>query len=136
MQTYTIKEMSKRFNIPASTLRYYEDLGLLPPVERTSSDQRIYTDCHISRLTGILCFKNTGLPLAQIQDFFRYEEDIPGHMDEILSLVTTHEQDIKQQIKEMKSNLAHIQHKVRYYNGIKHAIETGREWPCWEESSS
>ena len=41
-QTYTIREMSERFGLPASTLRYYEEIGLLTDVIHTESKKRIY----------------------------------------------------------------------------------------------
>ena len=77
-QTYTIREMSERFGLPASTLRYYEEIGLLTDVIHTESKKRIYTQQHINCMTAILCFKRTGLPIAGIQEFFRLEDDIPG----------------------------------------------------------
>ena len=65
-QTYTIREMSERFGLPASTLRYYEEIGLLTDVIHTESKKRIYTQQHIDCMTAILCFKRTGLPIAGI----------------------------------------------------------------------
>ena len=50
MKTYSIREISELFSLPASTLRYYESEGLLPNVEKSSSGQRIYTEEHIERL--------------------------------------------------------------------------------------
>ena len=50
MATYTIREVAQRFHVQTSTLRYYEDQGLLTNVERTETGQRIYEDCHIVRL--------------------------------------------------------------------------------------
>ena len=41
MKTYSIREISELFSLPASTLRYYESEGLLPNVEKSSSKQRI-----------------------------------------------------------------------------------------------
>mgnify|MGYP000828866450 CR=1 FL=1 len=63
-QTYTIREMSERFGLPASTLRYYEEIGLLTDVIHTESKKRIYTQQHIDCMTAILCFKRTGLPVS------------------------------------------------------------------------
>ena len=53
-QTYTIREMSERFGLPASTLRYYEEIGLLTDVIHTESKKRIYTQQHIDCMTAIL----------------------------------------------------------------------------------
>ncbi len=135
MNTYTIKEIANRFSIQSSTLRYYEDMKLLENVGRTDTNQRIYTDEHIARLNAITCFKNTGLPISKMQDFFRYESNLKENIDEIIELVTEHEKNINEQIKKMQRELEHIEHKVRYYNGIKKAIEENKCWPCWDEYS-
>lgn len=133
MKTYTIKEISELFSIPASALRYYEDIGLLENIERTKAGQRIYTDAHIARLNAINCFKNTGLPISKMQDFFKYEKDIALNIDNIIALVTEHEDNTRRQLEKMQNDLLHIQHKVRFYAGIKKAIEEGTKWPEWDE---
>ncbi len=133
MQTYTIKQISELFHIPSSTLRYYEDMGLLVDVQRTPNGQRCYTEEHIQRLYAIGCFKNTGLSIAKMQDFFQYENNIESHIDDIIQLVTEHESSVKEQIARLKNELDHIEHKVRYYNGIKKAMDTNAPWPCWED---
>ena len=135
MQTYTIKELSQLFQVQASTLRYYEQIGLLPAVERTENGQRIYNDSHLQRLRAIDCFKNTGLPIAKMLDFFQYETNLCCNINEIIELVTTHEENIRKQIAQMETDLLHIQQKVRFYNGIKAAIDTNQPWPDWEDYS-
>ena len=131
MNTYTIKDLSKRFNVQSSTLRYYEDIGLLENVGRTENNQRIYTDEHIRRLEGIHCFKRTGLPIAKIQDFYKYESNLDEHMEDIIQLVTEHEANIQAKIAELQQELLHIQHKVRFYNGMKEAMDSGKQLPKW-----
>ena len=80
MKTYSIREISELFSLPASTLRYYESEGLLPNVEKSSSGQRIYTEEHIERLNCINCFKRTGMTIPQLRKFFEYETDEAQHM--------------------------------------------------------
>lgn len=133
MKTYTIKEISSLFNTPASTLRYYEDIGLLVNVHRTANNQRLYTDEHINRLNAISCFKNTGLPISKMQEFFKFENNLKDNIDNIIELVTEHEKNINEQIQKMQHELLHIEHKVRYYNGIKQAINSNSQWPCWDD---
>ena len=98
-QTYTIREMSERFGLPASTLRYYEEIGLLTDVIHTESKKRIYTQQHIDCMVAIL------------------EE---------------HEQNIREKIERMESDLEHIQQKVRYYSAVRDAIKNGDEMPSWD----
>lgn len=135
MNSYTIKELSNMFHVRASALRYYEEIGLLTNVKRTEQNQRLYTEEHIARLNAVSCFKNTGLPISKMQDFFRYEAKLEENIDNIIELVTEQEKNLKEQMKKMQEELAHIEHKVRYYNGIKKAIDTNEVWPCWEDFS-
>ena len=52
----TIAEVSKKYDISADTLRYYERIGLIPPVHRTSGGIRDYTedDCN---WVGCVCVR-------------------------------------------------------------------------------
>ncbi|MCR5217043.1 MerR family transcriptional regulator [Treponema sp.] len=129
MNEYTIKEISQRYNLTASTLRYYEDIGLLEDVKHTSSNRRLYNDSHIARLEAIICFKNTGMSLSNIVKFFKYEKNIPKNIDSIINIVQIQEKETMEKIKIFKKELAHIQRKVRYYTGIKEAIKNNKEWP-------
>lgn len=131
--TFTIRQISNLVKLPASTLRYYEELGLLTNVVHTSSGARIYTQAHIDRLGGIMCFKRTGLSIAKIQQFYRYEEDLTSHAHDISQMMIDHEQDILNQIEELKSDLAHIREKVRYYTAVEDAINKNEPVPGWHE---
>lgn len=74
MATYTIREVAQRFHVQTSTLRYYEDQGLLCDVERDDAGRRVYTDSHIGRLEAIACFKHAGMSIDELKRFFAYEK--------------------------------------------------------------
>ena len=58
----TIKEVSERFGVSTDTLRYYERIGLIPPVARTSGGIRDYTESDISWVEHTICMRNAGVP--------------------------------------------------------------------------
>ena len=130
--TYTIRDLSTKYNLPASTLRYYEEMGLLTNVIHTEKGARIYTQEHIARLEGILCFKRTGLPIAKIQEYYRYEEDLEAHIEDIVTMMTDQEQDILRQIENLNSGLEHIRQKIYYYTEVKQALDNGSNAPTWD----
>ena len=132
-QTYTIRDLSQKYNLPASTLRYYEDMGLLTNVIHTEKGARIYTQEHIERLEGILCFKGTGLPIAKIQEYYRYETNIEAHIEEIVTMMQEQEQGILKQMEDLQSGLDHIRQKIYYYNLVKDARDKGEKIPTWAE---
>lgn len=133
MKTYNIREIGQIFDVPSSTLRYYEELGILPEVKRDEHKQRVYTDEHIDRLQAITCFKRTGLPMSKIHDFFEYAENLRDNIDKVVDMMENHEKYIVDQMEKMQQDLDHIRQKVRFYNGIKRAIEKDEPWPCFDD---
>lgn len=129
---YTIKEISEYSGWNASTLRYYEAIGLLPDVEH-QNNKRIYTDWHIRRIDGIQCFKKTNMSIQEILQFFQLEEtNVEGNIDTLVEILENHKKLVEKQIAELEANLKHVNHKYRHYSTIKSAIESGTEWPVWE----
>lgn len=133
MKTYNIREIGQIFDVPSSTLRYYEELGILPEVKRDEHKQRVYTDEHIDRLQAITCFKRTGLPMSKIHDFFEYAENLRDNIDKVVDMMENHEKYIVDQMEKMQQDLDHIRQKVRFYNGIKKAIEKDEPCPCFDD---
>ena len=66
---YTIGEMAKLLDIPASTLRYYDKQGLLPFVERSKSGIRMFQEKDYEWLKLIECLKKSGLTLSEIKNY-------------------------------------------------------------------
>lgn len=68
MTTYTIGQVAERTGFSASALRYYEDHGLLAPVDRTAAGYRLYDDSSVRRLRFIARAKELGCSLNEIAD--------------------------------------------------------------------
>jgi len=67
---YTIKEVSKLSGLPASTLRYYEGIGIIPSIKRDpSSKQRVYTQNNLDRIDTLACLHATGLSLDDMKTY-------------------------------------------------------------------
>lgn len=65
---YRIGEVAETTGFPPSTLRYYEDEGLLPRPERTTAGERVYNQTHIDRLRFMARAKRLGLTLEEIAE--------------------------------------------------------------------
>ena len=53
VSTYTIGEVAERSGFSASALRYYEDIGLVPPAGRSDAGYRLYDDITLTRLAFV-----------------------------------------------------------------------------------
>ncbi|MBN2623786.1 MAG: MerR family transcriptional regulator, partial [Acidimicrobiales bacterium] len=65
---YRIADAAERSGFSATTLRYYEDVGLLRPVGRTAAGYRLYDDRSVERLRFIARAKQLGCTLDEIRD--------------------------------------------------------------------
>lgn len=65
---YRISEVAERSGFPASTLRYYEDIGLLPAPARTANGYRTYDESTVHRLAFIARARELGASLGEIAD--------------------------------------------------------------------
>ncbi len=81
----TIAQVSQKYGISADTLRYYERIGLLPPVGRTKSGIRDYTEEDCNWVNFIKCMRSAGLPVETLIEyvglFGQGDETIPARKD-------------------------------------------------------
>lgn len=63
----TIGDLAKAAGVTTPTIRYYEEIGLLPPAARSRSGQRIFTDDDLERLNFIRRCRAFGFPIEQVR---------------------------------------------------------------------
>jgi DNA-binding transcriptional MerR regulator len=64
-----ISELSEKFDISPDTLRYYERVGLIPPVHRSKSGLRDYDESDVRWVEFIKCMRSAGLPIEQLAKY-------------------------------------------------------------------
>ncbi len=129
--TYSITDLSKKFDLPASTIRYYEKIGLLEDVEHINSYRRVYNDSHADRLNAIECFKKALLPLDEIRLFFAYEKDMKENSEKILEMMKKQELKTTQSMEALQAGLDHLQKKIRFYTMVNEAVKNNTPLPSW-----
>lgn len=113
--TYSIGEISKMLNISISTLRYYDKKGLLPLVNRTSGNIRVFDDTDVECLKMIECLKNTGMPLKDIKLFFEWCEEGDSTIDQRYELFIHQKEKTEKQIDLLQNALGRINYKCEFY---------------------
>ncbi|MBT1162653.1 MULTISPECIES: MerR family transcriptional regulator [Bifidobacterium] len=130
-ETYTIRQMADRFHMEPSTLRYYEDQGLLPNVGRTATGQRVYRREHVDRLGSICCFKDAGMTIDELKRFFTYEADEAGHIDEMMALLEHRREAIEEQRRALDAAYDHVLRKLDFYGDVRTSIREHEPRPDW-----
>jgi DNA-binding transcriptional MerR regulator len=131
--TYSITDLSKKFDLPASTIRYYEKIGLLENVEHENSYRRVYNDSHIDRLNAIECFKKALLPLDEIKRFFNYEKNMKANSEKILEMMKKQEVKTLESMEALHAGLDHLQKKIRFYTLVNEAVKNNTPMPSWDD---
>jgi len=119
----TIKEVSEKYNIPADTLRYYEKVGVIPPVTRTAGGIRNYTDEDIGWVENAICMRVAGLSVEFLIEYLKLYQQGDETFDARLALLREQKEILLAQQKQMKATLDKLNYKISRY---EKAIETGR----------
>lgn len=107
---YTIKQASQLTNIPSSTIRYYENIQLIPPIKRNEQGNRILEEKDIELLRLILCFRKLGMSLQEIQVSLKQIELEDKNTKDVL---LAHQMKLEEQICLLTSHIEDIQMKIR-----------------------
>ena len=120
---YTIGQVSEMFNIPISTLRYYDKEGLFPNIHRESGIRK-FDEEEIEALRIIECLKKSGLEIKIIKQFMQWCEQGSETYIQRKNLFVKQKETVEAEIERLKHVLDVIEYKCWYYD---EAIKDGNE---------
>ena len=85
-----IGELARRTGVPTKTIRYYEEIGVLPDPDRTANDYRDYTEEAVDRLTFVRDAQATGLTLAEIASILDLRSQGEATCHHVIELLERH----------------------------------------------
>ena len=91
---FSIGEAEKATGVKVVTIRYYEQIGLMPKPMRTKGNYRTYNQEHLARLVFIRRCRDLGFTLRQIHDFVALSAQDEGACAEVDRITTTHLKEI------------------------------------------
>ncbi len=119
--TYTVGEMAKMMNVAPSTLRYYDNQGLLPNIKRSSGGIRLFDDEDLEWLNIVECLKKTGMSIKEIKQFVDWSLQGDKTINQRLELIERQRDVIKSQMQELEKTLDALEYKQWYYETAKKA---------------
>ena len=96
-----IGELAERVGVNPKTIRYYEDIGLLPDPARLPSGYREYTDDDFDRLRFIRTAQRLGLSLSEISEILSFRERAERPCDYVLGVLDRQVADLDRRMAEM-----------------------------------
>ena len=120
---YTVGEMAKKLDVPASTLRYYDKQGLFPELERTSGIRR-FGDTELEALRVIECLNKAGMEIKGIRLFMEWCAEGPSTYPKRKAMFEERKAHMESEIANMNRALDMLKFKCWYY---EQAIQDGNE---------
>jgi DNA-binding transcriptional MerR regulator len=93
-----IGELARRAGVTTKTVRFYGDIGLVAPRERTPSGYRVYDESALSRLRAIRLAKEAGLELDEIRRLVPVLAGDPVRCGDVLPLLRRKRREVEEQI--------------------------------------
>ena len=120
---YTIGQVAEMFDLPISTLRYYDKQGLFPKLERESGIRK-FSDNEIEALRVIECLKKSGLEIKDIKLFMDWCVEGASTYADRLELIQKQRERVEAEIRQMHKTLDMLKYKCWYYS---QAMKDGNE---------
>lgn len=118
----TIKEVSEKYDISQDTLRYYERVGMIPPVTRSASGIRDYQEKDIGWVELAKCMRSAGLPVEAMIEYVRLTQEGDNTIPARLQLLSEQREELIEQRKKIDATLEKLSYKIERY---EIAVKTG-----------
>ena len=118
----TIKEVSEKYEISQDTLRYYERVGMIPPVTRTASGIRDYQESDLGWVELAKCMRSAGLPVEAMIEYVKLTQEGAATIPARLQLLKEQRESLLEQKEIINATLERLNYKIGRY---ELAAETG-----------
>jgi DNA-binding transcriptional MerR regulator len=110
-----IAEVSERYGISSDTLRYYERIGLIPPVNRNKLGIRDYSEIDVKRVEFIKCMRSAGLPIEVLVEYVGLVQQGDKTIEVRKEILKEQREQLLAKMKEMQKTLDMLDYKIRVY---------------------
>ncbi len=125
----TIAEVSKKFDISADTLRYYERIGLIPPVPRNASGIRNYNEESCNWIEFIKCMRGSGIQIEALIEYIQLFLQGDGTRRARRELLIDQRELLLGRIAELQTCLERLNYKIDSYYSDVAECESGLKKP-------
>lgn len=115
----TIAEVSRKYDITADTLRYYERIGLIPAVPRNKSGIRDYDEASCGWVELMKCMRSAGVQIEALIEYVALYQQGDGTIDARRELLVEQREQLRARMADMQASLDRLDYKIeRYEKGL------------------
>lgn len=110
-----IAEVAEKYDISADTLRYYERVGLLRPVQRTKSGIRDYSEEDCARLAFVKCMRGANVSIEALAEYLRLLDQGEETFAERKAILENQREEARARLKQIEEGLERLDYKIAHY---------------------
>ena len=110
-----IAEVSEKFGLSVDTLRYYERVGLIPPVHRNQGGIRDYDELDLRRVDFIKCMRGASLPVEVLIDYMALVQQGDSTIEARKEILIEQRDLVAARLQEIQKTLELLNHKIEVY---------------------
>ena len=114
----TIAEVSRRYEMSADTLRYYERIGLIPPVPRTSGGIRDYDETSCQWIELMICMRKAGVQIEALVEYVELFQQGDATIDARKEILIEQRERLTAKMNEMQASLDRLNQKINGYEKV------------------
>src|SRR5918994_4053441 len=119
MADVTIGHLARATGCKIPTIRYYEQIGLLPAPRRSAGNQRLYGTEHVARLAFIRHGRELGFSQAAIRDLLKLSDDPDQPCEAVTRIAARRLEEIKERIERLRALKAELERMIETCRGRK-----------------
>ena len=117
MTSFTIQEVARRSGLSEPTLRYYEDVGLVGPIDRdASSGHRRYGDTDVDTLEALACLRAAGVGIGDMRTYLANRIRGREAAAEQRDLLLRHAERVEAEIAAQRVRLEYLREKAALWD--------------------
>lgn len=119
-RSYTIRETAALTGLPASTLRYYEQVGVIPPIGRgASSGHRVYGEADLDQLMSVSCLAATGMGLDDMRHYMANARRGTEAAAEQRELLEQQQRHLTVEAQRLALRQRYVDLKIAYWQSVE-----------------
>lgn len=119
----TIAEVAKKYDLSTDTLRYYERIGLVPPVTRTASGIRDYKEKDLNWVEFIKCMRGAMVSIESLVEYVSLFSQGTATQEARKAILTEEYEALLSRIEVMQKGADRLKYKIEYYDEIMKKFE-------------
>ncbi len=124
---YTVKDVARIMGLSTYTIRYYDNSGLIPDVDRSEGNIRLFSDYNVSWLKLVHCLRATGMSVEGVRHYIEMCRRGDSTIPERAELILRQEKILREQLRTLKAQMEILTYKKHYYQKL---LATGRKDRC------